>query len=272
LCCTATGDGKSTAFLVPILVLDEYNSNRSIYPSGLPTRTDPVGIVVTPTKGLANNIVLELGRLSVAALAYSRESLADARRQGIGLADEIKTCTKWRVICVDPEHLKTKEWREISESPHFRSKIIYAAGDEIHLVNEWGTDFRVDFKLIGLFFRGRLPASVSVVGLTATLAPGKDTTGVCQSLGGRKLIVHFSTLDMLFRCYVYIWRLQPACADKMRRTRMYHSLCPPEYNEETIRRIDEDPECQIILATIAFSNGINATGILDSISLGFSST
>ncbi|KAJ7034200.1 hypothetical protein C8F04DRAFT_1183485 [Mycena alexandri] len=27
-CCTATGDGKSAAFSVPILVLDEYNSNR----------------------------------------------------------------------------------------------------------------------------------------------------------------------------------------------------------------------------------------------------
>jgi superfamily II DNA helicase RecQ len=53
---------------------------------------------------------------------------------------------------------------------------------------------------------------------------------------------------------------------------MYHSLCTAEYNEETIRRIDEDPECQIILATIAFSNGINAKSILDSISMGFSST
>ncbi|KAJ6530729.1 hypothetical protein B0H19DRAFT_1082445 [Mycena capillaripes] len=51
-----------------------------------------------------------------------------------------------------------------------------------------------------------------------------------------------------------------------------YSLCPPEYNEETIRRIDEDPKCQVVLATIAFSNGINATSILDSISLGFSGT
>ncbi|KAJ6584403.1 P-loop containing nucleoside triphosphate hydrolase protein [Mycena capillaripes] len=270
LCCTATGDGKSAAFSVPILVLKEYNANPSIYPPGLPTRPNPVGIVVTPTKGLANNIVLELGRLNVTAFAYSRESLADARRQGISLADEVKACTKWQVICVDPEHLKTKDWRNISESPCFRSNLIYTTVDEVHLVNEWGTDFRVDFKLIGPFTRGRLPVSASVVGLSATLAPGKDTTAVCQSLGGRKTIIHFHTLDMLFRCYVYIWRLQSSSADKMRRTRMYHSLCPPEYNEETIRRIDEDPKCQVVLATIAFSNGINATSILDSISLGFS--
>jgi hypothetical protein len=53
---------------------------------------------------------------------------------------------------------------------------------------------------------------------------------------------------------------------------MYHSLCSDDYNKETIRMIDEDPQCQIIIATIAFSNGINAKSILDSIFLGFSST
>lgn len=57
LCCTATGDGKSAAFSVPILVLNEYNTNRHLYPAHLPTRLHPVGLVVTPTKGLANNIV-----------------------------------------------------------------------------------------------------------------------------------------------------------------------------------------------------------------------
>ncbi|KAJ7756791.1 hypothetical protein DFH07DRAFT_716831, partial [Mycena maculata] len=156
--------------------------------------------------------------------------------------------------------------------------------DEVHLINEWGADFRVDFKFIGPFFRGRLPVSTSIVSLSATLAPGKDTRAVCESLGffegqfhmirqtnerpniqlsvqvlshglagyefpdllpylqsGRKLVIHFHSLDMLFRCYVYIWRLQPPSADKMRRTRMYHSLCSTEYNEETICLIDEDP-------------------------------
>ncbi|KAJ7478915.1 P-loop containing nucleoside triphosphate hydrolase protein [Mycena latifolia] len=315
LCCTATGDGKSGAFSVPILVLNEYNNHRELYPAVLPTRLNPVGMVVTPTKGLAANIVLELARMKVSGFAYCREALADARRQGINLADEIKNCTKWQVICVDPEHLKTKEWRDISESPIFRSRIFYAATDEAHLINEWGILFRIDFRTIGLFLRGRLPSSISIVGLSATLAPGKDTTAVCQTLGlfeghfhmirrtnerpniqftlqtlthglsgyefpdilpflrsGRKVIIHFHSLDMLFRCYVYIWRLQPRSAEKMRRTRMYHSLCSPEYNEETIRRIDEDPYCQIVLATIAFSNGINAKAILDSVSLGFSST
>jgi superfamily II DNA/RNA helicase len=57
LCCTATGDGKSAVFSVPILVLREYNANPALYPPGLRTRLNPVGVVVTPTKGLTNNIV-----------------------------------------------------------------------------------------------------------------------------------------------------------------------------------------------------------------------
>jgi superfamily II DNA/RNA helicase len=53
LCCTATGDGKSAAFYVPILVINEYNAHPHLYPAGLPTKLGPVGVVITPTKGLA---------------------------------------------------------------------------------------------------------------------------------------------------------------------------------------------------------------------------
>lgn len=56
LCCTATGGGKSALFAVPIIVLRETARNRHLYPD-LPTRALPQGIVVTPTKGLAANIV-----------------------------------------------------------------------------------------------------------------------------------------------------------------------------------------------------------------------
>ena len=59
LCCTATGDGKSAAFAIPCLVLLEYNNNPEAYPRDLPTRAKSIGpgVVITPTKDLANNIV-----------------------------------------------------------------------------------------------------------------------------------------------------------------------------------------------------------------------
>ncbi|KAJ6516509.1 hypothetical protein C8R45DRAFT_1067724 [Mycena sanguinolenta] len=80
-CCTATGDGKSAAFAVPILVLNEYNAHKDLYPAGFPTRSNPVGMVGTPTKDLASNIVFELTKLGVTAFAYSKESLRDARHR-----------------------------------------------------------------------------------------------------------------------------------------------------------------------------------------------
>jgi superfamily II DNA helicase RecQ len=54
---------------------------------------------------------------------------------------------------------------------------------DAHLVNEWGVEFRHDFKLIGQFFRGRFPSSSSVVALSATVAPGQETASICTSLG-----------------------------------------------------------------------------------------
>ena len=89
---------------------------------------------------------------------------------------------------------------------------------------------------------------------------------------GRKTIIHCRTLDQVFRVYAYIWRLQPEGANKLVRARLYHSVCPPEYNEEMIQLIDTDPNCQFIIATVAFSNGLNAKSLLDSLSLGFATT
>ena len=57
LCCTATGDGKSAPFSIPTLVLLEYNKHLDAYVAGLPTRRRLIGVVVTLTKGLVDNIV-----------------------------------------------------------------------------------------------------------------------------------------------------------------------------------------------------------------------
>ncbi|KAJ7128565.1 hypothetical protein C8R44DRAFT_850962 [Mycena epipterygia] len=52
LCCTATGDAKSAAFSVPILVLTKYNAHPDLYPAGLPTRVGPISIIVIPTTAM----------------------------------------------------------------------------------------------------------------------------------------------------------------------------------------------------------------------------
>ena len=55
----------------------------------------------------------------------------------------------------------------------------------------------------------------------------------------------------------------------MARVQLYHALCWSEEDEETTRLLREDPRTQIVIATIAFGQGINVKTLVDSIQLGF---
>ncbi|KAJ7164071.1 P-loop containing nucleoside triphosphate hydrolase protein, partial [Mycena filopes] len=314
VCCMATGGGKSALFAVPMVILLEMARNPALYPD-LPTRALPVGIVVTPTKGLAANIVLELKKLDVSAFAYCHDTVTAARQSGRNLAQEIAKCTTWNVVCVDPEHLRDKNWRIITGSDTFRANIVYGCVDEAHLIKEWGAEFRPQFQHIGSFFRGRLPSSTSIMALSATIQPGPALKSICSSLGmsgddfylfrmsnerpntqlifeplengvggkifpqllrilnsGRKAVIHCRTIDDVLRVFLYLWKSLPPGQHRLRRLKMYHSLRSSEDNEEILRLLDEDPLCQVVIATIAFANGLNVKSLLDSISLGFPDT
>ncbi|KAJ6478356.1 P-loop containing nucleoside triphosphate hydrolase protein [Mycena sanguinolenta] len=189
LCITATRDGKSAIFAVPMIVLLEVARNPTKYPGFTTGRKKPVGIVNAPTKGLSTNIVYELTRLRVPALAYTSETVTEARKIGRNLTAEIAEC-HWAIICVDPEHLIDKQWEHISDSPVFRENVMFAGVDEVHLIDEWGADFCPAFHRIGPFVRGRLPPQISIFGLSATLQPGSNTNCVCQSLGFQPNMFH----------------------------------------------------------------------------------
>ncbi|KIM86067.1 hypothetical protein PILCRDRAFT_816621, partial [Piloderma croceum F 1598] len=79
---TATGDGKSAAFMIPILVLQEMAHNPLEYPD-LPQTSKPIRLVITPTKGLSRNLVKEAEQLGISAFAYCKENVADARRMAV---------------------------------------------------------------------------------------------------------------------------------------------------------------------------------------------
>jgi len=328
---TATGDGKSAAFMIPILVLQEMARNPLEYPD-LPRMSKPIGLVITPTKGLSRNLVStshqqpttsslildscfgqvkEAEQLGISAFAYCKENVADARRMGRKLSVEIKSCEKWSLVFVDPEHLKDPEWREITEWPVFRANIVFACVDEAHLIYEWGLDFRLAFLLIGAFFRGRLPTRTSVLALSATMQPGAHESFVLTALGfvrntyilirrsnerpniqfsietlshglggsefpsllpylnsGRKLVIHCKDINLVTRVFSYCGRWLAPGEDWFRRIRTYHALYSAEHNEATLDDMINDDECQVVIATVAFANGLNVKTILDSISLG----
>jgi hypothetical protein len=66
----ATGSGESCAFSTPTVVWNEYHTNPDLYPRGLRTFKKPVGLVITPRKVLAHNLVCDL-------LVYLENQLTD---------------------------------------------------------------------------------------------------------------------------------------------------------------------------------------------------
>ncbi|KAJ7804881.1 hypothetical protein B0H14DRAFT_3773290 [Mycena olivaceomarginata] len=237
----ATGGGKSAVFAVPIIVLKEMARNPDLYPD-LPTRALPMGIVITPTKGLAANIVLELKKLNVPAFAYCHETVTAARMTGRNLVKDIQACSTWNVICVDPEHLRDKAWRQITASDTFRANIVYGCADEAHLINEWGASFRPPFKHVGAFFSGPTTLLYLRHGPLCNAAArlcdnqylpqsrlhgigGKEFPDLLRYLNsGRKTVVHCRTIDDVYRVFIYLWNCLPvggyftSCSQKLANT------------------------------------------------------
>ncbi|KAF5309067.1 hypothetical protein D9758_019128, partial [Tetrapyrgos nigripes] len=184
---TATGDGKSTFFIVPILAHLEIRSHPDLYLSQFTrnVKEHPVGIVITPTKGLAASIVAELAEFGLSGISLCRETIADFRLQGVDYVKLVCACQTWQVILVDPEHLTEPEWHQIFQHKTFIRNLVYFCIEEVHLIHTWGVDFRIAFSFIGRFARSHLPETVPILGLSATCPPGRSTNDICTSLGLR---------------------------------------------------------------------------------------
>ncbi|KAJ7605579.1 P-loop containing nucleoside triphosphate hydrolase protein [Roridomyces roridus] len=314
LLCTATGDGKSALFIVPILVHLEVSKRPNDFPDFPGIRAHPVLVVITPTKGLASNIVEGLKKYDIAAIVYDRETVAAAHVAALNLVHEVSSCSKYHVICVDPEHLHSDDWRRILSVSAFCNNLVAVIVEEAHLVVEW-LSFRKSYGGIGPFLRGRLPPDVPVGAISATVEPGAVQTAVCQSLGliaphlhvfrfsnerldvqiifepllhgmksrdfpqllpflntGRRAMIYGYSCEMVTSIFEYLLRCEPPGVDHGRRVRQYSALCEPDFNAETLRLAETDPELQVIVATVALANGINVLGIDDSISVSMPST
>ncbi|KAF8156665.1 hypothetical protein B0H34DRAFT_675111 [Crassisporium funariophilum] len=103
-----------------------------------------MGIVITPTKGLTANIVFEISKFGVHAIAYSSEVLTEQVWKEITLG-------QWPHICINLEHLTAKDWEQITNIKIWRENIAFLCVDKIHLVYKLGTDFHPAFWFIGHF-------------------------------------------------------------------------------------------------------------------------
>ncbi|KAJ6454839.1 P-loop containing nucleoside triphosphate hydrolase protein, partial [Mycena sanguinolenta] len=268
---TATGDGKSALFMVPIICHMVVSKAPQNFPKFARIRKKPVGVVITPTKGLARNIVDTLAKHGISALAYDRETIISAASQHRNLKEEIGSCC-FPIVCIDPEHLRSSSWLQIFDAPMFQENLIFIAVEEMHLVREWAI-FRQSYSYIGQFVRGRLRPHVSVFGLSATLEPGIPTAEHAVSTRtfsqllphlntGRKCVVYVQTYEISTNLYLYLIDIDKG-GQAGHRIRQYNSLCRPEFNTETLRLLETDPRLQIIIATIALANGVHSSAVDD---------
>ncbi|THU82414.1 hypothetical protein K435DRAFT_624764, partial [Dendrothele bispora CBS 962.96] len=267
---SGTGCGKAALFIIPLIVHQEILAHPELYPT-FPVKKNAVVVVITPTKGLANSIIHELEKFGLSGLSYCHETLSTYLPDRLPvLIDLICACQTWQVICVDPEHLASPEWRMIIQNHTFKLNLILFCVDEAHLVKKWGAAFRPAFENIGAFIRGYLPSTTPTLALTATCAPGtpKYTPLLNYLRCSHKTVIHVNTIPIAYEIYEFLWNHVPKGYSPLRRIRMYHALCTDEYNRTTFRLIDSDSELQVVIATVGFTQGINCKCIEDSISWG----
>ncbi|KAK1223506.1 hypothetical protein PQX77_013633, partial [Marasmius sp. AFHP31] len=111
---SGTGRGKAALFMVPLVVHRELTIRLQAqsYPH-LPVQVRPVAIVITPTKKLASSIISEAESLGLNGLSYCHDVISEYRMKKHDLTHLICECKTWDLLCVNPEHLNSAEWRTI---------------------------------------------------------------------------------------------------------------------------------------------------------------
>jgi superfamily II DNA or RNA helicase len=193
LCLSATGDGKSALIYLASIA-----------------RKGTITLVVCPTNFLESDLVRltnylykfsyflaklqvsSLQKKGVSAQAINAETLAAASLVGRDIWAEAKTGV-YQVLLFSPETTATDEYDIFIHDEVARPRIGYFVVDEIHLVYEWGPEFRTLYETL-FTMRARLPEWTVFVGLTATLEPGLETDTVIRSVGFKSNF-HFEKRD-----------------------------------------------------------------------------
>ncbi|KAJ3817503.1 P-loop containing nucleoside triphosphate hydrolase protein [Lentinula raphanica] len=116
-------------------------------------------------------------------MIINKETKEEATRSGsldlwVRAVDDISLS----VLLLSPEQLKSDEFARALKDERFFVRLYSLAVDEIHLLLTWGRSFRKPFQQIGLV-RSRLPDTVTLMGLTATMRGGTVLKNICQFLG-----------------------------------------------------------------------------------------
>lgn len=117
----STGWGKTTAFFVPILVLQHLvNHPKPRIPR---PPSSPVALVVTPLIELGNAHASEISDFGLTAISLTAESLQAAMKVGRNLLKEV--CEgRWSVVLLSAERLVSPDVDSILRNQSFRQNLV----------------------------------------------------------------------------------------------------------------------------------------------------
>ncbi|KAF8798687.1 P-loop containing nucleoside triphosphate hydrolase protein [Phlegmacium glaucopus] len=299
-----TGGGKTGYFFGYILLLKALEKMSP--PCAQLKRKfpqNPAMVIVFPTKGLEEEMEKKFLSLKISAIAINEDTLAFARKSNRNLWQEcVEDAT---VILLSPELLSSQPFNRLLQNRVFTLRLCLLGIDEVHLVQDWGDpSFRDAFRHIALV-HARMPRGTIIIGLTATLLAGQETTELLKTLGFTpgtfffqrhsnirrdvqdiyRVLRHglsgwtFPDLDWviegnrktLIYCpnFALCFRLRIYYYYKAphKLVRIYNSLCFSNYNADTRRLFVEDPNLQVIVATDALVVGIDFPNVEDVIDL-----
>ena len=259
-CCVVmpTGYGKSLCFQYP-----------SVYMNGMT-------LVVSPLIALMQDQVnaLEVVGIPACLLGTAQEDKRIIERVLNG---------EYRLVYVSPELLNRPIGRKMLIDLQKLNRVTLIAMDEAHCINQWGHDFRVDYRKLG-DVRQLLPnVPILAVTATATTEARLDITAVLGMENPQVIFIGVDRPNLEFiikpktnplsdllpilrgatgSIIVYVLRRAEAeeTAEMIRNngmhSRHYHAGVPLRDRNQILREFKQD-KLKIIVATIAFGMGID---------------
>ncbi|XP_028394542.1 putative ATP-dependent DNA helicase Q1 [Dendronephthya gigantea] len=206
MCVLPTGYGKSLIFhLLPMLLFAKFKLLGDLRFSwrsrGLSaTVVNSIVIVVSPLNSLMSD---QVSRLSMSGIRSSIINVKEAREGQITYgsedSDDLETSAEidlshceeeklrdgyYQIVFAHPETLiSSKYGRNLLLSKPYQENVVAVVIDEAHCIVDWGSDFRQDYRRLGVLCA--LFPHVPVIAMTAT-ASHADVKCIKDSLGLKK--------------------------------------------------------------------------------------
>ena len=105
------------------------------------------------------------------ATVINAETLAAAAQSGHDLWKQAREC-QYQVITLLPESLRSDEFKVLRQDSRFRARWGIIVVAEVHLVDEWGCDFRKFFADIWTL-QSFAPDHITSAAFSASMEPGR---------------------------------------------------------------------------------------------------